>query len=101
MISQGALLGVPPPKPNVRNSATTHRNIQPRLKGRRTLKPAVTNRIVSDLTRQTAVARLAMDNHPSAARLACASDANDPRAHLGRQPICSASPMRMPSGPRT
>ena len=27
--------------------------------------------------------------------------ANDARARSGRQPICSASPMRMPSGPRT
>ena len=52
MISQGAPLGVPPPKPNVRKSATRHRNIQPRLKGRRTLNPAATTRTLVKFTRQ-------------------------------------------------
>jgi hypothetical protein len=52
IVSQVALLGVPPPKPNVRNRATANRNTQIRLKGRKALKPAVINRISGDLKRR-------------------------------------------------
>jgi hypothetical protein len=49
MVNQVALLGVPPPKPSVRNRATANRNTQIRLKGRKALKPAVIRRISGDL----------------------------------------------------
>jgi hypothetical protein len=57
IVSQVALLGVPPPKPNVRNRATANRNTQIRLKGRKALKPAVINRISGDLKRWAVTAR--------------------------------------------
>jgi hypothetical protein len=46
-------LGVPPPKPNVRNSATANRYIQIRLNGRRALMPAARYRIRRDRTPPT------------------------------------------------
>ena len=43
--SQIGLFGVPPPRPNVRSSATAHSTNQPRLNGRSALIPAATTRI--------------------------------------------------------